>query len=167
MAHEQTQVWIDKSEWGDGLWQDEPDRVDWRDDATGLPCLALRNATLGHWCGYVGLPPGHPWHGKGYEDLLSLPAHGGVNFVSKCDEGEGPDRVCHVPLPGEPDDVWWIGFDCGHYGDLSPGTLLLDRVLHDHGFVMPVFGRGEYRSLDYVRRCCTEMAVEAGRTASS
>jgi hypothetical protein len=30
---------IDKSQWGPGPWQDEPDKKQWQDEATGLPCL--------------------------------------------------------------------------------------------------------------------------------
>jgi hypothetical protein len=25
------------------------------------------------------------------------------------------------PWDGEPDDVWWFGFDCAHIGDVCPG----------------------------------------------
>jgi hypothetical protein len=42
---------IDKSAWGPGPWTDEPDKVQWTDTATGLPCLAKRNPRGGHWCG--------------------------------------------------------------------------------------------------------------------
>jgi hypothetical protein len=28
--------------------------------------------------------------------------------------------ICHLPAPGEPDHVWWLGFDCAHAGDFSP-----------------------------------------------
>jgi hypothetical protein len=29
-----------------------------------------------------------------------------------------------VPNPGEPDDVWWFGFDCAHCDDMSPSYSL-------------------------------------------
>jgi hypothetical protein len=35
---------IDKSSWGNGPWQTEPDKAQWQDEETGLPCLAVRNA---------------------------------------------------------------------------------------------------------------------------
>lgn len=57
-----TREWFgtwDKSDWGDGAWQSEPDKVQWRDEATGAPCLALRAEVTGAWCGYVGIPKGH------------------------------------------------------------------------------------------------------------
>ena len=42
--------------WGQGPWDDEPDRVDF--EHAGFPCLLLRNPRLGQWCGYVAVPPG-------------------------------------------------------------------------------------------------------------
>src|SRR5437868_461399 len=91
-----------------GPWDNEPDRLEWRH--AGLPCLMNRNRS-GVWCGYVAVPPGHPFHGASYDDerTYDLPSHGGLTFSSTC-SGE----ICHVPQPGEPDDVWWFGFDCNH-----------------------------------------------------
>ncbi len=56
----------DKSKWGGDQWKGEPDRKEWRDEATGMPCLALRNM-MGAWCGYVGVAPTHPAHGLHYD----------------------------------------------------------------------------------------------------
>ena len=57
---------IDKSTWGDGPWQQEPDRVEFRHP--GLPCLLVRHPRLGVWCGYAAVPPGHALYGKPYDD---------------------------------------------------------------------------------------------------
>jgi hypothetical protein len=51
---------IDKSEWDRGPWDNEPDKVQWQDAATGLPCIARRSEAMGSWCGYVGVAEGHP-----------------------------------------------------------------------------------------------------------
>lgn len=40
----------DKSTWGDGPWQHEPDKMQYEDPDTGLPCLIVRNA-VGALCG--------------------------------------------------------------------------------------------------------------------
>lgn len=136
---------IDKSAWGDGPWQSEPDKRQWRDDATGLPCLIVRNPSGGNLCGYVGVPASHPFHGIGYGDRApTLPCgeycsddhhyscspsavtevHGGLTFSDGCRHGGDPSKgICHVPGSGEPDDIWWFGFDCAHCDDLSPGYL--------------------------------------------
>lgn len=109
---------IDRTGWGPGAWDAEPDRDEWHDEATGLPCLVVRNK-LGALCGYVGAPPGHPWHRlPGSSDALEdVDVHGGVTFANSCHP-----PICHTPAPGEPDDVWWIGFDCAHCGDPSACT---------------------------------------------
>ena len=48
----------DKSGWEQGAWQDEPDKVQWIDEETGLDCLIVRNPG-GALCGYVGVAEGH------------------------------------------------------------------------------------------------------------
>lgn len=112
---------IDKSTWGPGPWQTEPDRVEW--EHAGLPCLMVRHPAHGHWCGYAAVPPGHPFHGKTCDDV-DVDAHGGLNYSHPC-----AGRVCHVPKPGDPDDVWWFGFDCGHFMDQQPGMEAYLRSL--------------------------------------
>lgn len=57
---------MDKSAWGPGPWQDEPDKRQWADEATGLPCLIVRGP-IGALCGYVGVPPDHPAYGLSYD----------------------------------------------------------------------------------------------------
>lgn len=51
---------VDKSTWGPGPWADEPDKVQWQDETTGLPCMVRRGSPeIGVWCGYVGVAEGH------------------------------------------------------------------------------------------------------------
>ena len=57
--------------------------------------------------------------------------------------------ICHVPLPGESDDVWWFGFDCAHSGDLVPSMLAFGASIGD-----------DYRSLDYVIDECSDLAKQ-------
>ena len=128
-------------------WKTEPDRVEWR--SHGLPCLILRGP-LGALCGYVAVPPGHALHGAELDDerMWSVPTHGGVTYTGKCQED---GHICHVPQPGEPDDVWWIGFDCSHSGDLCPRMSLHYLSATDQlGNV--------YRDIPYVRSRLEEMA---------
>ena len=82
---------IEKSAWGPGPWQDEPDRIEF--EHAGLPCLMLRSTTGGNWCGYAAVPPGHPAHGKPYQDV-DADVHGGLTYADKC-----RDYICHVPKP--------------------------------------------------------------------
>ena len=134
----------DKASWGPGPWQDEPDRVEWH--VYGFPCLALRNPNAGVWCGYVGVPPGHRYHGI-KEEEADVEVHGGLTYAAPCQE-DGP--ICHVPQPGEPDDVWWLGFDCAHFGDFSPG-LFPGLIAFGSEF-------NEYRTLEYVREETEDLA---------
>jgi hypothetical protein len=149
------QTWIDgrvdRSKWGPGEWDGEPDKVQWTDSSTGLVCLAKRNSHYGNWCGYVGVAPGHQCHGKGYDDL-DVEVHGGLTFAGGCDEGPPEQTICHVPEPGAPDHLWWLGFDCHHAWDLAPGSNAYWRE------------RGKpdehYRPLPYVKGQCAALAKQ-------
>ena len=145
----------DRSGWDSGPWDGEPDKVQFVDEATKLPCLAVRNHS-GAWCGYVGVPPSHKDFGKGYSDV-DYDVHGGLTFADKCqpttDESHG---ICHVPAPGEPDHVWWFGFDCNHCDDFAPSMHFRLKAL-GHDFRIP----GEkYRTLGYVKAQCAKLAAQ-------
>lgn len=133
MTETKTASFVDKSGWARGPWDEEPDRVEWRvPDAPGLACLMVRGP-MGCWCGYVGVPPEHPLHGADMANEPDLDVHGGITFAAPCqvESGRGPAAlVCHVPAPGESDNVWWFGFDCGHAWDVSPE---MDAQLRRHG----------------------------------
>jgi hypothetical protein len=113
-----TYHFVDKSDWGEGPWQEEPDKMQWMDPGTGLPCLIVRGPH-GNLCGYVGVPEEHPAFGERYDDV-DVEAHGGLTFSDRCYLGEKEQGVCHTVEPGESDVVWWLGFDCAHGGDLCP-----------------------------------------------
>lgn len=73
----------------------------------GFRCEVRRNPHLGTLCGYMDIPPCHPWYGLDYgaihERHPQLDVHGGLTYADKND------------------DYWRIGFDCAHAGDLIPG----------------------------------------------
>lgn len=150
---------IDKSDWGSGPWQQEPDKLQWR-TKTGLPGLIVRsNPRYGNLCGYAAVNPGHPLYGKGYDEVeLDEPPHGDLTFAGACME-DGP--VCHIPEPGEPGDVWWFGFDCGHYLDLMPGLRAYERR---SGFPADLRYQLEseqtYKDIGYVRREVEGLAAQ-------
>jgi len=66
--------------------------------------------------------------------------------------------IRHVTELGEPNDVWWFGFDCNHAFDLAPKVEMILRTL------MPRHLRGNYREtyrdLNYVVGECTSLAKE-------
>lgn len=115
---------------GPGPWDDEPDRIEFR--VEGLPCLMVRNP-MGAWCGYVAVPPGHPEHGVHYDDSrFEGLVHGGLTF-----SGFSTDYITFTPEHGEYTEVWWFGFDCSHYTDLSPtmGFILPGVIYRDVAYV--------------------------------
>lgn len=150
---------VDKSGWDRGPWDDEPDKVQWIDAATGLDCLAVRGP-MSCWCGYVGVPPGHRFYGVDYE-TPDVDVHGGLTFADRCMEdtleGEG---VCHIPEPGRPADVWWLGFDCGHFMDLVPRMNATLRDIGHERLPAPPGFEDVYRDLDYVRAETVRLAAQ-------
>jgi hypothetical protein len=92
----------DKSKWGPGPWQAEPDSLEWTDEATGFQCKIKRNG-LGALCGYVGVPDPDGVYNASYNELENIVScHGGLTC--------GYQR----------DGTTWLGFDCCHAGDLVP-----------------------------------------------
>jgi len=109
---------------------------------------------MGYRCGYVRVPIGHPWHGKGYDEV-DVDCHGDLTFAAA-------DEPCDKA--GE-DNAWWVGFDCGHAGDapdpelpgasrsLIPAVLALGRLY------------GEVRSQEYVEDQCRSICEQAAAAA--
>lgn len=129
----------------DGAWQAEPDRIEWQ--AHGFTCLASRNR-MGAWCGYVAVPPGHPWHGKHY-DAVPAEVHGGLTYAEACN-----GLICHEPAPGESDDVWWLGFDCAHSGDHIP-------AMDEYRYRFLGGPSDTYRDANYIRAETERLAEQA------
>ena len=62
----------------------------------------------GYRCGYIVLPPDHPWYKKAYDDIIVV-VHGGLTF----------DGSIKIIDPSQHTEEWCIGFDCCHAGDTS------------------------------------------------
>lgn len=109
-----------KDTWLNGEWMKEPDLLVF--EHRGLLCAVRRNLHLGTLCGYVRVPEGHPWHGAAdmNSPLSRVHVHGGITFADH----------------GDDDNGWYLGFDCGHFGDAIPRGYNL--------------GHGIYRSFGYV-----------------
>lgn len=156
----------DRTDWDDGPWTNEPDKAQWTDEHTGLPCMIHRNR-YGAWCGYVGIGPDHPFYQKPCDDAdIDLSVHGGLTFADGCDPDFNPatgQGICHIPEPGEPDDVWWFGFDCAHAFDLAPAMRALIRGCGVYGpdeQWMLSFPGEVYRDIEYVRAECAQLAIQ-------
>lgn len=110
-------------------WEDEPDELDWTDEATRMDCRIVRGPG-GYWCGYAAVPFKHVWHGRDYTDIdyERIGVHWGLTFAG-------------FPLGTPKDNRWWFGFDCGHCTDVAPsmrhyGFTSRDVVYRDIDFVM-------------------------------
>lgn len=146
---------FDKRTWGEGPWQDEVDKVQWTDKDTGLPCLAVRNHH-GAWCGYVGVDESHPWFERDYSQV-DVDVHGSLTYAGHCMEGPEAHSICHVPEPGQPDHVWWFGFDCGHYMDRMPG---MEARLRESEFPYSWEEFASYKTLEYVQKEVKLLALQ-------
>jgi len=124
-----------------GPWDDEPDNLEWIDEATGLQCMILRGSTY-HLCGYVRVPAGHPWDGL-TDPYIESGVHGGLTYKGERN-GEGGG--------------WWVGFDASHSGDLLPEDLGRYTFL----------GMSEtYRTVDYMRAECATLAAEVAEAGGA
>lgn len=147
--------------WPKGEWDNEPDKMQYQDEQTGLPCLIVRNYS-GGLCGYVGVDKRHPFYQKRYDEVY-VSVHGGLTFSDFCmpnkDESTG---ICHVPSKNEPHKVWWLGFDCVHLGDASPGMMAVSL-----GIGLSIREYEVYRNIDYVKSEISQLAKQiklAGRS---
>lgn len=155
---------VDKSTWGSGPWVNEPDKAQWPDAETKLPCIAKRNHK-GSWCGYVGVDESHPWYGIDTFDPLpggespnaEIKANRKIEYAAFCVEGDEATSVCHVPGPGDPEHVWWFGFNCAGEADLNPVEAAEARA---RGAGDEQFRGKTYRTLGYVAHCCAELAAQ-------
>lgn len=155
-------------------WEQEKDDYSFA-AGNGYPCV-MRRGPGGHWCGYVGVPMTHPWHGLGYDALVKVPQEivgrkiemdkvGVINLLC-ADVSKDQIEARLIPIvlavdvhggltyarknaPHQPDsDFWWFGFDCAHAGDLCP------EYRHTEDSV--------YRDAKYVMAECRSLAKQLG-----
>lgn len=159
----------------DGPWNGEGDKIAWVDEETGLGCIILRQED-GTLSGYVGVGTDHPLHGFQAEAVpvqISSLVHGGITYGRECEvnrhelRAKGKPRrerytVCHVTRTRwvqdvehvqttkdefEHEDLWWLGFDTNHAGDLIPNDRFHTPRKSD-----------VYRDQDFVYRQCVVLA---------
>ena len=152
----------DKSKWGDGPWESEPDEKRWKDWETGYQCLILRGP-VGALCGYVGVPLDHPAVGKSYystdfdiDEIITGGAIEKAKIQKKINEIEvhGGLTYSGQSVPRDK-DFYWFGFDCAHSGDFCPAIA---RVTHFDG--VPYDSGDIYRDFAYVESQCTLLAKQ-------
>ncbi len=153
---------VDRTNWPQGEWDNELDF--YFDNRFGVPEMIIRT-NGGQLCGYVGFPEGHPFFGKHYSDpaFTDILVHGGLTFSG--------DRLGFLP-EGHPCRYhWWLGFDCGHLGDLSPvNNEVLGFYNEMLDFVKNLMSEGEepttkeikssYKNLDFVKKELEKLTLQ-------
>jgi hypothetical protein len=121
-----------RERWAPGPWDDEPDKVQFPDPETGLPCLAVRGP-MGSWCGYVGVGPQHPWYRKDYSTCCTLPTPCGESYCGHSPEamtrvhgGITFSGACHESGRGE-----WAKWRDSYHEELAERTAR--ATAHPHG----------------------------------
>lgn len=121
----------------------------------GYPCVVLFNS-LGHRCGYVGLP-----HGTDVK-INDINCHGGITYSSS-----------HLVLQKDT-DRFWIGFDTAHCFDKSDFEKAKEYFANDKGIIRSLqFAEamnkkyktgGEIRTLEYCVEECRKIVdqIEGG-----
>jgi hypothetical protein len=142
----------------------EPDKEQWADESTGLPCLLKRNPRSGALCGYVGVPEGHPWFEAPCDSIPLWAGDRELTYSGLCEPGPEDRTICHVPGPGEPDRVWWLGFHCAGTWDVMPGQDAHDAA--EYGWEPIRMGGEAYRDAGYVKSTCATLATLAAAVAT-
>ena len=82
----------------------------------------------------------------------AINVHGGLTYSDACQAG---GKICHVPREGEPETVWWFGFDCAHCNDYSRMDSKRFEGTENASFMCEPPNRWNstttYRSVNYVR----------------
>jgi len=131
----------------------------------GLPwCVTINR--LGIRCGYVRVPPEHPYHGLEYDEIPDrIDVHGALTFSAADEPCEGEAGGGH----------WWLGFDCGHAFD-APEPLAAHRpnqwsareevgLLWFAASLERREGHVTVRTVDYVTEQCRALCAQLANVA--
>lgn len=132
---------------------DYPDHVLSKGEYLGYQWVVTFNH-LGVRCGYMRVLEGHPWHGQDYfsEVFENVKVHGGLTFSDA-------DKPCKEEGA---DTGWWIGFDCGHAGDLpDPAFPRQTNILQEVAIT-----NSQVRCQTYVEAECMSLCKQAAEAAS-
>lgn len=117
--------------------KDFSDRILSTGEHCGFKWMTVHNG-IGFRCGYIGIPKTHPWWQVGY-DNIDVDVHGGLTFSATMAFDE--------PL-------YWIGFDCAHFGDMQDPTLPTETKIDFRG-------HGVVRTQAYVEAECKKLCEQA------
>lgn len=159
---------FDDPEFSQGEWVHEPDFYFSGSTNEALyPKAIIRHPSLYHYCGYLLLPLGHPFHGINYNDI-DIHCHGDLTYSGYI---LNPITVTSL-LPFnvsvrlkkllEPySDYWAIGFDAAHFRDLSPGLIMIDKRMSTTGMNQNLLLDGKtYKNFNYMLAQINEIEIQ-------
>ena len=179
-------VFVDRSGWGRGPWDDEPmDKTNWIDPATDMDCMTVRNSG-GAWCGYVGIPNDHPLYGASYNNKVII--EGDAAELSVSDKGIIPAFIAAMEYDKDNPDRTNLDAVIACHGGLNYADKCGGHICHvpeegrpddvwwfgfdcshagdfspDH-VKYKGYANGTYKTLDYVKRQCTALAAQLKST---
>ena len=111
--------------------------------------IVVKTTDMGHRCGYVGVPKGHPLYGMNYDkaEAEGITAHGGLTFS----DGDEDGGMWHL---GFDEGYWYLGFDCAHIGDAPDPDLVADEFMA----YAQRLGDGHVWTLEEVKAECKALA---------
>lgn len=135
-----------------GKWLNEPDLCFWY--YMDLPCLAVRDMSMGIWKGFVGLEEKHSLYDKTMEYIVALPqaldlfrsVYGGLSGAGKL----SPKYQSYAK------SCWWIGIETSQGGDLMP-LLKLDQ---SDPVLAKLVSNQSYKDLHFIRRETNKLAKQ-------
>lgn len=160
-------------------------RKDWTTVA-GLRAVVLMTR-MGHHCGYVAVPVGHPLHGVNYSaptHVLQAPGddepigkRGVFSLIAAAADPsrmQSPELVFDVhggltysdadsKYPAENDGLWWFGYDCGHAGDSASPEYLAEQEKRYPNEPFMWTDYGTFRDLDYCVAECESLARQIAK----
>ena len=130
----------------------------------GLRCVVIFTS-MGHRCGYVGIPKTHTLYGKDYDEEFNeensiechFDIHGGITYASSS-----------MVSPIESNGLWWLGFDLAHYMDGKDLDLALKYELLDESTYLKLkevenmypISETTVKTLDYCIDECKSLAKQ-------
>lgn len=137
-----------KKDFPPGIWLNEPDLCFWHH---GLPCLAVRDMSMGIWKGFVGLDASHSLYEKPMDYILGIPqaldlfraAYGGISGIGKLSS----------KLSNYAKNCWWIGIETSQGEDLMP-LIKLDPDM------AKALSNQTYKNLHFIRRETNKLAKQ-------
>ena len=109
----------------------------------GFRCVII-GQRMGHRCGYIEIPKEHKLYGKDFREI-DIDVHYGWTYSA----------YTRNDYPAKSDkDIWWIGFDCNHFGDAKDIELIKsfakDEMTESYIEMAEILSGGVVRSLEYI-----------------